>query len=433
MWIGVDDTDGPDGGCTTFVLTELLALARRSGLDLLGWPRLVRLNPNVPWKTRGNGALAAHLGHGKGPPRTVGEIDGLPVRSFTRGTAPTSEESLRFLSEGWALVDRLSAKAPRTDPVLVSSSRRPDPSLYRDAVSEVVPISRARAALLAAGGSSWHRRSARGLIGATAALAWPARKRTFELLAYRRPGRVGQPRRIDRRSLARAVQRHPALFLCEDPRTRRMLIAPHTSCPILFGLRAPDPRTPVAALADLSSETVDRWLLFATNQATGDHLRLRSGRNWPLRAAGRTRGRVEGPPMTGPGGHVRFPLRTEDGATIACVTFEPTKTLPKVAASLLPGDLVEVAGGRGEDGSVRVERLTLRTLVPRRGPRRAPTCPGCQRTAESLGTQRGYRCRGCHLRFPPESARSPTLPRAFGVGTYHPTPSARRHLHPRVP
>ncbi|MEM0501968.1 MAG: DNA-binding protein, partial [Thermoplasmata archaeon] len=51
MWIGVDDTDSSEGMCTTYLAPQILL---KLNLDLIGFPRLVRLNPNIPWKTRGN-------------------------------------------------------------------------------------------------------------------------------------------------------------------------------------------------------------------------------------------------------------------------------------------------------------------------------------------------------------------------------------------
>ena len=55
LHIGIDDTDSVKGGCTTWLATEIIA--ELPEFDLIGPPRLVRLNPNVPWKTRGNGAV----------------------------------------------------------------------------------------------------------------------------------------------------------------------------------------------------------------------------------------------------------------------------------------------------------------------------------------------------------------------------------------
>ncbi|MGC8992518.1 MAG: TiaS agmantine-binding domain-containing protein, partial [Thermoplasmata archaeon] len=69
MWVGIDDTDGPEGMCTTYITIKI---AEETKLDFIGLPRLVRLNPNVPWKTRGNAAIAIRLGIGKGKKIKIG-------------------------------------------------------------------------------------------------------------------------------------------------------------------------------------------------------------------------------------------------------------------------------------------------------------------------------------------------------------------------
>ena len=53
--IGIDDTDSLKGGCTTYMTT--LLVKEFAEYDLIGYPRLVRLNPMIPIKTRGNGAV----------------------------------------------------------------------------------------------------------------------------------------------------------------------------------------------------------------------------------------------------------------------------------------------------------------------------------------------------------------------------------------
>ena len=57
MWLGLDDTDSLDGGCTTLVFHELL--------DALpceyGEPRLTRLWPFAARRTRGNAALSVEI------------------------------------------------------------------------------------------------------------------------------------------------------------------------------------------------------------------------------------------------------------------------------------------------------------------------------------------------------------------------------------
>jgi tRNA(Ile2)-agmatinylcytidine synthase len=310
---------------------------------------------------------------------------------------------------------------------------RPPAALYWEAVREVVPVARVREQLVRLRAMVRTQGSDRGLIGAAAAVAWRGGHPTWELIAYRTAERWGRPREVDRSSVHRATVAHPGLFLCEDARTRRLLIAPHTPCPILFGLRGTAPDVPLAARRAVRSEPVDRWVLFRTNQASGDHLVRRAFSAWSPFTSGRWLGTVQTAPTVVAGGHVAFCVADQDGAGIDCVAFEPTKTLPRVARFLAPGDRVRVWGSRGDDPVVRLEGIEVVHLARREGRRRAPRCPTCERSAESLGRLRGYRCARCRRRWPPEAARAPATPPEIGLGTYHPTPSARRHLAPRGP
>jgi len=56
LHIGFDDTDSLKGSCTTHLATKVIEeISNR--VTFLDYPRLIRNNPNVPWKTRGNGAI----------------------------------------------------------------------------------------------------------------------------------------------------------------------------------------------------------------------------------------------------------------------------------------------------------------------------------------------------------------------------------------
>jgi tRNA(Ile2)-agmatinylcytidine synthase len=431
MRLGVDDTDGPNGGCTTYVLTELVALARTQGLDVLGEPRLVRLNPNVPWKTRGNAALSLLLGHGSGPGRAIGEIGGKTVLAFSRGRSATVPERSRFRVDAWELVQGLASPEEGTDPALVVADRALPERMYEAAVTGVVAPASVEDELRAEG--AWFRTalSSRGIVGAAAAAAWPGRRRTWELISYRMPGASGS-RLIDRRSVLEAARRERSLFLCHDPATRRLLVAPHTACPILYGLRS---RTRIGALRArrwVRSEPVGRWLLFRTNQGTGDHLRGAVSVPLPPFTPARLEGTVGAAPRDLRGGHVAFQLAVGP-AHVECRVFEPTKSLPTVARGLAAGDRLELWGGTGADPTFRVEGIRIVALAPRFGRAEAPRCRACGRRGRSLGSGRGYRCPGCHHRWPPEAARRPPRTPTVRPGTYHPTPSARRHLAPLGP
>ena len=80
LHIGIDDTDSIDGGCSTWVATEVIK--ELSEFDLIGHPRLVRLNPNVPWKTRGNGAVSFTFGKGIGSKQKIGEFNGVDINEL---------------------------------------------------------------------------------------------------------------------------------------------------------------------------------------------------------------------------------------------------------------------------------------------------------------------------------------------------------------
>ncbi|MCI4364831.1 MAG: tRNA(Ile)(2)-agmatinylcytidine synthase [Thermoplasmata archaeon] len=434
MWVGVDDTDSPVGGCTTYVLTEIVALARDQGIDLLGDPRLVRLNPNIPWKTRGNAALSARFGHGHGARTRVGEIDGRPVWSFRRGRPLSVPEKAAFLEDAWGVVRRAAEGGdPASDPALVALERRPGAAAYWQAVREEVDPEEVRRALEL--GAAWVRwqGTPRGLVGARASIAWAGGHPTWEVIAYRQRPRWGTPREVNGRSVRSAQRDYPNLFLCFDPRTRRILVAPHTACPILFGLRATDPESPLRALRRIRSEPVDRWIRFRTNQGSGDHLVGRPTTPWPAWTSGTVRGQVVGPPVVQPGGHVRFEVADRAGAPLSCVAFEPTKTLPRIARALTGGDQVRVWGSRGTEGTLRLEGIEVVRWAASFARRTPPRCPRCHRRAVSAGRVRGFRCRSCRTRLPPEAAQPVLRPPPFPVGTYHPTPSARRHLAPRAP
>ena len=61
LHIGIDDTDSPEGGCTTYVAALLVEKLETMGCRFVDYPNLLRLNPNAPWKTRGNGSFCRRV------------------------------------------------------------------------------------------------------------------------------------------------------------------------------------------------------------------------------------------------------------------------------------------------------------------------------------------------------------------------------------
>ena len=59
--IGLDDTDSRLGRCTTHLAFKLVSYLNNKNVKFLDYPLLIRLNPNIPWKTRGNGAVCLRI------------------------------------------------------------------------------------------------------------------------------------------------------------------------------------------------------------------------------------------------------------------------------------------------------------------------------------------------------------------------------------
>ena len=57
LHIGIDDTDSPKGMCTTFLSYKIVKFLEKEKIQFVDFPSLIRFNPNIPWKTRGNGAV----------------------------------------------------------------------------------------------------------------------------------------------------------------------------------------------------------------------------------------------------------------------------------------------------------------------------------------------------------------------------------------
>ena len=61
LHVAYDDTDSRSGRCTTHLAFKVAEQLKKEGAKLVDYPLLIRLNPNIPWKTRGNGAVCLRL------------------------------------------------------------------------------------------------------------------------------------------------------------------------------------------------------------------------------------------------------------------------------------------------------------------------------------------------------------------------------------
>ena len=419
LWIGLDDTDSLHGMCTSFLATELVRELTQE-FDLIGYPRLVRLNPNIPWKTRGNGALCVRVGRGRGSPRIIGQIAGQDVVSYPRGDSGGVPESVEAtvgrLVERWSQFDDEA-----TNPAFVILRRQPSPGLYWKAVREVVAMDQALVSAKDLGVIRPYK-NGRGVIGAVSATSWKPRDRTYEVLAYRHESRWGEPRRIDPESVIEMDRAFPSTFNSYDYENGRVVIAPRSPCPILFGIRGDDPLELRPALKTIRGEVPERWLIFETNQGTDDHVVERAPTE-PYTTV-RYRGFVTALPRTIPGGHVVFSVFRYPVAA-----YEPSKGFRRIVRGLIPGDRVQVIGAiRKNPQTLNLEKLHVEYLASAVRKVANPMCPSCKKRAKSSGRGAGFRCLTCRRHLPASAADFAIIPRSLSPGWYEPSVGSRRHL-----
>jgi tRNA(Ile2)-agmatinylcytidine synthase len=423
-YLSVDDTDSLDGMCTTYLAT--LLIEDLSDYDLIGFPRLVRLNPNVPWKTRGNAAISLAFGSGEGRRFRVGEIADEAVYAFERGN-PAREDDIYERAE--KIVSKNAHFAcDNTNPGFVISKKQPVASLYWKTVREIVPIALAEKEIAAVGGVARKFKNGRGIIGASAAMAWRPRDMTFEVLSYRRPENIGKRRKVNGPSVEKMDKAFPSTFHNIDPDTGHVAIAPGSPCPILFGIRGDNPADLMRARPRIISEPADRWLLFLTNQATDDHLqRMKVSEVEPRRGV-ILHGAVSKRATSIVGGHVFFEMSDSSG-DITCAVYEPSGAMRITARELREGDAVEIFGSaREEPFEINVEKLRVVKLGNASLKVENPKCPECGKHMKSIGKETGYRCRKCGTRAPNSAARRIKRDRP-ALGWYEPPVASRRHLY----
>ncbi|HYT00984.1 MAG TPA: tRNA(Ile)(2)-agmatinylcytidine synthase [Thermoplasmata archaeon] len=419
LWIGVDDTDSLEGMCTTFLATELVRDLTED-YDLIGYPRLVRLNPNIPWKTRGNGAICLRFGRGVGGRTVVGEIHDRPIWAFAR--ARGRDEPTRVLDRVERLVERRSElRDPTTNPGFCILPEPPAAGLYWKAVRRVVTKDEAMRAVRTPGVLREYK-NGRGIIGALAATSWRPRDRTYEVLGYREANRWGTTRVIDPESVQEMDRAFPSTFNNFDYACNHVVIAPHSPCPVLLGIRGDDPTVLPAAMRTIRGEALASWVIFETNQGTDDHVG-RSRRMEPQTTV-RVDRRITAMPRVIPGGHVIVHMGDLDAAA-----YEPSKGFRGAIRALRPGDYVRVVGSvRDEPRTLNIEKLEVLYLADDRRKRANPLCTNCGKRAKSTGKTGAFRCARCGQRFARTAAEMEEIPRALRPGWYEPPVGSRRHL-----
>lgn len=410
----MDDFDSPLGGCTTYVASLIVEqLDKRPWVEFLDYPKLVRLNPNIPFKTRGNGAISFKI--------------------------KVEENCLEFLldvihqimeSEAWI-------GYRKTDPVVAILFGEVPPSLkklYERALTTVIPLSVVEDLAERLKVKVFKLKRGRGLVGAMAAIGADFDDYTYELLAYRRKEMWGKPRLIDPQSVLEFDRVTRGLtFNNLDYETKRILIAPRGPDPVLFGVRGDDPEALLKSLDIIRvKEEIERWVIFKTNQGTNAHLKVIKtiSEVRPYDSVG-IKGMIASGPTVLRGGHVEFVVKDSTGS-MRCMVYSETGYLNRVARLLRVNDEVEVWGGVRPPSRnysmclnverLRVVRLGLMVLVLN------PRCPKCGKRMKSMGKGKGFKCPTCSFKSSSLKKEIIKRQRLLEPGIYIASSRAHRHL-----
>ena len=408
LHIGIDDTDSPKGMCTTFLSYKIVKFLEKEKIQFVDFPSLIRFNPNIPWKTRGNGAVRLII-KTKNPKKIKNKITQFVANySDTKNGAnpglvffqnkeiPTSFHNFSKLAL-WKLISRKQAKQ------FVSENNI----------------------------ESFYLGNGQGLVGAISAVGYKFFDHTFELLCYRKKSQFGKKRDINSNSVKKMQSTtFPETFSSYDNENDRVLITPHGPDPVFYGIRGETVKSVVRAstIVDVD-EKLDGYMVFKTNQGTGDHLKneLEVDDLNPY-TSGFLVGEVCSKPATEQGGHVFFSIQVE-GKKIKCAVYKPTK-ITKTAQNLIPGDRIHIGGGirkasKNYGRILNVEFLDILQLA-KNHLFVNPTCKKCNKKMKSKGSKQGFECVKCGDNAVSKSTLE--IPRKIQCKLYLPSVSAHRHL-----
>ena len=415
MHIGLDDTDSTRKGCTTYIAALLVEKLKEMKAKFLDYPKLIRLNPNVPWKTRGNGALCLKIEYTADMENKIKEITAQVVEEHSDLDSKDTNPGIVFFPHD---------KIPEDIKVF-----------SENAVTRIVTLMEAKKLIKKFKGEASGFKNCRGIIGALAAIGKTFEKDyTYELIAYRIPENRGSKRRVDSASIFEMDKlTKPYTFNNVDTEKGRVVITPRGPDPILFGIRGETPRIVKKAFGLVKSkEQVERWVIFRSNQGTDAHLKQVSELNniEPYQSV-IVKGTVSRNPKLVPLRHVIFSASDKTGE-VDCAAYEPTGALRKVAKKLIVGDSVEVYGAVRQFSpdkrlTINLEKIKILSLATK-SLLQNPSCPKCGKRLKSMGKDQGFRCKKCNTRFNNAKKVHVIIKRDVQLGLHVTSTRSQRHL-----
>ena len=396
------------------------------GFNIVGFPRLVRLNPNIPWKTRGNGAICFKVGKSNGKKTKIGEINNKDIFCYSNFSEIEDTSEIGKIVED--TINEFSwFEDDNTNSGFVLLKKQPNNKLYDKAVKDILSIDEIKSFLIDKKAVFKGYKNCRGLIGATCSIAWdPIKDRTFELIAYRKKDKWGSKRFVDDKSVKKMDEFFSSTFDNFDYLNNHNRLVPSSPCPILLGIRGENVDDLINAKKMIKSEEIDSWIIFESNQGTDEHLQRKKIVDVNSFESVILEGIVYRQPVTIQGGHVFFKIKDETGE-IDCAAYEPTKEFRNIVRELIVGDMIIVYGGvREKPLTINLEKIFVKNLEKKMVKVENPVCPKCGKHMKSKGENQGFKCVKCRIKS--DKPIIDKQERMIHTGFYEVPVCARRHL-----
>ncbi len=205
---------------------------------------------------------------------------------------------------------------------------------------------------------------------------------------------------------------------------------PHGPDPVFYGVRGENSKALISASEMIKpKEKLSGYVIFKSNQGTGDHLKNEIDVNAFLPyTSGVLSGIVESQPVVTKGGHVLFTIISKK-KKIHCAVYKPTK-ITDIAKELIVGDKIKVGGGirkatKNLPRTLNIEIIEILKLE-KKIKSVNPLCHKCKKRMKSKGKNQGYQCIRCKNTAYEKIVQ--IMPRSIKKQLYVPDVSAHRHL-----
>ena len=386
--IGIDDTDSLEGMCTTYLGAKLFfELSKLYPLvEIHDFPYLLRLNPNVPHRTKGNGCVILY-----------GQVHSSLVSIFQSMILKTFNKYSQI-------------ESTNTNPGLIIWYGEIPDQLYKfgqRALYDIIPISDVEEFIQLRNVIYYSPKSKLGLIGSLAGigLLHQLLDVTYELLIYRNPPYFPS-RNENKKTIWEINEDKYKLFNCVDYTNKSIKIIPRGLDPVFCGIRGEDPFLLLEYWKAIQPQPeYEFWIIFKTNQGTNAHIITTPINSFdhplflPYRVI-KIEGFVYSNPIMELGGHVSFEFKDLiSKKTIRVYAYEPTKGFRFKIKNLIIGDKIEISGNIRPSSeffpeSINLEQILILKLVEKEV-KLNPKCQLCNKRMESAGKNQPFRCKKC--------------------------------------